>query len=167
MTKTNKPTLKGKEKIRVKRIKYNYKSVQEVLSYLYHFPKTTEIRYDSERGYGFVIFEKLCNCQDVTSSFNSVCEVCGGSSRWKSERAEKDFRKYVKDELKKPCKLCGSKMEHFMCNCVSAFACTNVKCKNHDIPPGTFGKCGPSTSITTKQTLKEVLKKIKQYETQR
>ena len=66
--------------------------------------------------------------------------------KWKHEKAERDFRKYVENEFKKPCNLCGSKKEHIMCNCVSAFYCSNKKCKNNDISHIDFGECNPSVS---------------------
>ena len=93
--------------------------------------------------------EKQCNCKGSTSSVNGKCVECGGDMTWKSEKARKDFDKYVEEEGKKKCNLCGGKRRHFMINCISAFFCTNTKCKKSKIPPGFFGPpATPSHSVT-------------------
>jgi len=92
---------------------------------------------------------KHCKCKKPTSSVDGKCVVCGGDMNKKWKKARRDFEKYVEGKLKEPCDLCGSKLDCVMCNYVTAFYCTNVKCKRNKIPPGTFGSPAAISTSTT------------------
>ncbi len=96
---------------------------------------------------------KNCRCKKPTSSISSKCVVCGGDTKLKYKKANRELQEMLDKVRKTKCKLCGYYMDSMCVNCIIADFCTNPKCKNHDVSDVDFGECTPSISISPKQKI--------------